>query len=442
MTIRLSDHFTYGKMLRFALPSICMMIFTSIYGMVDGFFISNYVGKAAFAAVNLILPFPLILGALGYMFGTGGSAVVAHALGKGEKEKANQLFSLIILVSLITASVLTIGSVVFIEEIAMLLGATEELLNFCVTYGAIVVSAIPLVVLQAQFQSFFVVAEKPKLGLAVTVAAGLTNLVLDILLVCVFPFGITGAAVATVISQAVGGILPLFYFAQSQESSLRFTRPVWDVRAIFKVCTNGSSEFITNIAVCIAGIVYNLQLLKYVGEAGIAAYGTMLYVAWIFAATFMGYGIGVAPIISYHDGARNRDEVKSVLRKSLVIILTASVGAFIVSQRFATELCEIFVGYDKELLALAANGFEIYSFSFLFLGLAICGSAFFTALNNGLISALIAVFRTLIFEIMTVLTLPLFFGLKGIWMAPVLAEFLAAVLTITFIALNKKYNSE
>lgn len=442
MAIRLSDHFTYSRMLTFAFPSICMMIFTSIYGVVDGFFISNFVGKTAFAAVNLILPFPLILGALGYMFGTGGSAVVAHALGKGEKEKANQLFSLIVFVSVIVAFTLTMVSVVFIQDIAMLLGATGEMLDFCITYGVTVVSAIPMFILQAQFQSFFVVAAKSKLGLAVTIAAGLTNLILDILLVCFFPFGVAGAALATVISQLVGGILPLFYFARSPNSALSFTRPIWNARAIIKVCTNGSSEFMTDIAACIAGIVYNLQLLKYAAEAGVAAYGTMLYLAWIFASAFMGYGIGVAPIISYHDGAKNRKEVNNVLKKSLVIILTASGGAFILSQIFTEELCKIFLSYDKELLALATNGFEIYSFSFLFLGLAIFGSAYFTALNNGLISAVIAILRTLVFEIVTVLTLPLFFGLKGIWLAPVLAELLAAALTVTFIALNKKYNSD
>ena len=439
MVIRLSDHVTYGTIFRFAFPSVCMIIFTSIYGVVDGFFISNFIGKTAFAAVNFVLPVLLILGAIGYMFGTGGTAVVAHAMGKGEKDDANRLFSLFIAVSVLIALVLAVIGAIAMRRIAVLLGAEETMLEDCVTYGRIVVLALPALVLQAEFQSFFVTAEKPKLGLAVTIMAGLTNLALDILLVWVFPFGVAGAALATAISQLAGGVIPLLYFSRDNSSALRLVRPLWSLGALFKACTNGSSEFMSNVTMSVAGMVYNIQLLRYAGENGVAAYGAMLYVAWIFSSAFMGYGIGIAPVIAYHDGANNRSEVRSLFCKSLCIIGVVSLSMAAVSQVFAKPLCGIFLGYDAALLDLACEGFRLYSLCFLFMGIAIFGSAFFTALNDGLVSALIAFLRTLVFEIITVLVLPMFWGIRGIWLSPVFAELLAATLTVLFFLLIKKW---
>ena len=441
MNISLSDHFTYGKMLRFAFPSVCMIIFTSIYGVVDGFFIANFVGKTAFAAVNFILPFLLILGSVGYMFGAGGTAVVAHVMGKGEAHKACRLFSLFILVSFLVALLLAVAGVLAMRHVATLLGAEKDMLEDCVTYGHIVAFVLPAFILQAEFQSFFVAAEKPGLGLAVTIAAGLANLVLDILLVYVFPLGIAGAALATAVSQLAGGLLPLLYFFRANGSPLRLVRPSWDLGAIVKACTNGSSEFMTNVALSVAGMVYNAQLLRYAGENGVAAYGVMLYVAWIFSAVFMGYSTGIAPVIAYHDGAKHPLEVRNVLNKSFLLIVTASVLMVAASQFFATFLCGIFLRHDPALLDFTCRGFRLYSLCFLFMGIAIFSSAFFTALNDGVVSALISFLRTLIFEITTVLLLPAFLGITGIWLSPVLAELLAAGLSILCLLLirNGKY---
>ncbi len=438
MSIHLSDHFSYRRMLRFSLPSVCMIVFTSIYGVVDGFFIANFVGKTAFAAVNFILPFILILGAVGFMFGTGGSAVVAHVMGKGDMKRAKRLFSLFILSALVVSLVFAVSGLVFMEDIASLLGAEGDMLSYSTRYGHIVVCAVPALVLQTAFQSFFVTAEKPKLGLLVTITAGITNALLDALLVWLIPLGVEGAALATAVSAVAGGGIPLIYFFRPNSSALQLIRPVFDMKAVWKACTNGSSEFMTNVATSVAGMVYNLQLLRYAGENGVAAYGTMLYVAWIFASVFMGYGIGVAPIIAYHDGAKNLPEVRNVLRKSLIIIRATSAGMVVISQLFAVPLCRIFLGHESDVLQMAADGFRLYSFCFLFMGIAIFGSAFFTALNNGLVSALIAVLRTLFFEIITVLLLPLLLGLTGIWLSPVLAELMAALLTALFLVLCRK----
>lgn len=442
MAIQLSDSFSYGKLIRFALPAVCMTISTSVYGVVDGFFIANFAGKTAFAAVNFIYPVLGILGAVGLMFGTGGSALVAQTMGRGEKEKAERLFSLLILFSACLAVILAILGFALMPHIAAALGAEGELLEQCVIYGRIVACSIPALVLQTEFQCFFVTAEKPRLGLAVTIAAGLTNLTLDALLVCVFPFGLAGAALATAISQIAGAFVPLLYFSRPNSSSLRLVKSSFDARALFRACTNGSSEFMSSVAVSVAAMVYNIQLLRYAGENGVAAYGAMLYAAWIFSAAFMGYGIGVGPVIAYHDGAAHYKEVKSLLRKSLILIGTASLIGVTASQLLAAPLCEMFLGRSGTLFELARDGFRLYSLCFLFMGFAIFGSAFFTALNNGLVSALIAVLRTLVFEIGAVLILPLFLGITGIWLSTVAAELLAALLTFFFILQrNTKHRS-
>ncbi|MCD8180665.1 MAG: MATE family efflux transporter [Firmicutes bacterium] len=440
MKIQLSEHFTYRKLLRFTLPSIIMMIFTSIYGIVDGFFVSNFVGKTSFTAVNFIMPFLMILGAVGFMFGAGGNALIAKTMGEGRMKKARELFSLFVYVSALCGIIIAALGIIFIRPVAAVLGAEGEMLDSCVLYGRIILIALPAYMLQFEFQSFFVAAEKPQLGLAVTVAAGVTNMVLDALLVAVFPFGLKGAAAATALSQCVGGIIPLVYFCRPNPTPLRLTRTKFDGKSLLKACTNGSSELMSNISMSIVGMLYNARLIKYAGEDGVAAYGVLMYVNMIFIAAFIGYSVGTAPVIGYHYGAENHGELKSLLRKSLVVIGIFSVLMFAAAQLLARPLSMIFVSYDESLLELTLRGFAIYSFSFLFAGIAIYGSSFFTALNNGLVSAAISFLRTLLFQVAAVLIFPLIWGVDGIWMSIVAAELMAAVTTTVFwIALKGKY---
>lgn len=441
MKIQLSDHFNYSKLLRFTLPSIIMMIFTSIYGVVDGFFVSNFVGKTPFAAVNFIMPFLMILGAVGFMFGTGGSAIIAITMGTGDREKAEKLFSLFVYLAFAIGIVIGVLGILFIRPVAVLLGAEGLMLENCVLYGRIILAALPAFVLQYEFQSFFITAEKPQLGLAVTVAAGITNMVLDALFVGVLRWGLVGAASATAFSQIVGGLAPVIYFARPNTSLLRLTRTKYDGKALLKACTNGSSELMSNISMSIVSMLYNAQLMKYAGEDGVAAYGVLMYVNMIFLAAFIGYSVGVAPVISYHYGAGNQKELKGLLAKSLLIIAVFSVSMLVLGELLARPLSMIFVGYDQGLLELTLRGFLIYSFSFLFAGIAIYGSSFFTALGNGLVSALISFLRTLVFQMAAVLLLPLIWGIDGIWISIVVAELMAAAVTILFmIGMRRKYH--
>ena len=438
MKIQLSEHFNYKKFLRFTLPSIIMMIFTSIYSVVDGFFVSNFVGKTPFAAVNFIMPFLMILGAFGFMFGTGGSALISKTMGEGDKERAKQLFSLFIYVSAGCGVVIAAAGIIFIRPVAALLGADGTMLEDCVRYGRIILIALPAYMLQFEFQSFFVAAEKPHLGLVVTIAAGVTNMTLDALLVAVFSLGLVGAAAATAISQCVGGIIPLIYFLCPNSSILRLIRTKFDGRALFKACTNGASELMSNISMSIVGMLYNMQLIKYAGENGVAAYGVLMYVNFIFLAAFIGYSVGTAPIIGYNYGSGNHSELKNLLKKSLCLIGIFSVAMVVAAEGLAHPLASMFVGYDLELFKMTLRGFMIYSFSFLFSGMAIFGSSFFTALNDGLISALISFLRTLVFQVAAVLIFPLIWGIDGIWVSIVAAELMAVSVTVMFLLMKRK----
>ncbi len=438
--IQLSDKFNYNKLLRFTFPSIIMMIFTSIYGVVDGFFVSNFVGKTPFAAVNFIMPFLMILGTVGFMFGTGGSALIAITMGAGDKERAQRLFSLFIYVSAICGIVIGLLGILVLRPVAAWLGADGEMLDNCVVYGRIILAVLPALILQYEFQSFFITAEKPKLGLAVTVAAGVANMALDALFVGVLRWGLVGAAAATAISQSIGGIVPLIYFGRPNSSLLRLTKTKFDGMALVKACTNGSSELMSNISMSVVGMLYNGQLMKYAGEDGVAAYGVLMYVNMIFLAAFIGYSVGVAPVTGYHYGAGNQEELKGLLKKSLVLIGVFSVGMVALAESLARPLALIFVGYDQELLAMTLRGFLVYSFSFLFAGVAIFGSSFFTALGNGLVSALISFLRTLVFQVAAVLIFPLIWGLDGIWFSIVAAEMVAALVTALFlVGKRRKY---
>lgn len=438
MKIQLSDHFTYQKLIRFTLPSIVMMVFTSIYGVVDGYFVSNHVGKTSFAAVNFIYPFIMLLGAFGFMFGTGGSALVAKSLGEEQKEKANMQFSLIVYSSVITGALVALLGIIFLRPVASLLGATGQMLDDCVLYGTIILLAMPFFMLQYEFQSFFIAAEKPKLGLWVTVISGVTNMFLDWLLIAVLPLGLAGAAIATAASQFVGGIIPLIYFVRRNGSLLRLGKTIFDARTLVKTCTNGSSELMSNFSMSLVSMIYNYQLIRYAENDGIAAYGVLMYVNFVFLAIFIGYAVGTAPVISYHFGAKNHNELKSILKKSAVLLSIFSVIIFVASELLAYPLSLLFVGYDQTLMGLTLRGFVIYSFSFLFAGFAIYGSSFFTALNDGFTSVAISFLRTLLFQIAAVLILPLIMGIDGIWLSMVVAEILAVAVTVVFIIYNKK----
>ena len=433
MQIQLSDHFNYRRLFRFTIPSILMMVFTSIYGMVDGFFVSNFVGKTPFAAVNFIMPLVMILGVVGFMFGAGGCALVAKTFGEGNKERANQLFSLFIYITIGIGVLLTILTFIFLRPIVAMMGAKGAMLDDCVLYGRTVLMALPFFMLQFEFQSFFIAAEKPHLGLIVSIATGVTNMILDALFVAVFQWGLVGAALATGISQMLGGIIPLLYFFRPNPSTLRLVKTKFDGRAILKACTNGSSELMNNIAMSVVSMLYNIQLIKYAGENGIAAYGVLMYVTLIFLSIFIGYSTGIAPIVGYHFGAKNHKELKSLLKKSMVIILTSSIAMFLLAELLGHPLSGMFVSYDAPLMDMTTRAFMIYSFSFLFSGLAIFGSAFFTALNDGLTSALISFLRTLVFQVAAVLILPLFWEIDGIWVSIVVAELIAALVTALFL---------
>ena len=440
--IQLSDHFTYRWLLRFTLPSMGMMIFTSIYGVVDGFFVSNFAGKTPFAAVNLIFPLLMMLATVGFMFGTGGSALVAKTYGEGNKEKANRYFSLFVYLSFALGVLFAALGIAFMRPLATLLGAEGQLLEDAVLYGRIILLALPFNTLQLLFQSFMVTAERPKLGLAVTVSAGVTNMILDAVLVLLLPqeYKLAGAAVATAMSQVVGGGVPLIYFFCKNGSFLKLGKTKYDGKAVLKACTNGSSELMSNISMNLVGMLYNLQLIHYAGENGIAAYGTMMYVSFIFASAFIGYSIGTAPIISYHYGAQNHAELKSLLKKSAVMVGVFGVGMILLGEVLTVPLSRLFVGYDAELMALTTSGFRIFALSFGFMGYAIFGSGFFTALNDGLTSAVISFLRTLVFQVAAVLLLPLWCGIDGVWFSIVVAEGMAFVLSAVFIvAKRKKY---
>ena len=438
MRIQLSEHFTYSKLLRFTFPSIAMMIFTSIYSVVDGLFVSNFVGKTPFAALNLVYPVIMILGTLGFMVGTGGSAIVAKTMGEGKPELANQYFSLLVAASAVGGAAISLAGVLLARPISLALGAEGEMLEYCVLYARIILAANPFFILQNVFQSFFVSAERPKLGLLVMVGAGLTNIVLDALLVAVFRFGLAGAAAATAVSQAVGGLAPVVYFLRRNSSLLRLVRPRFDGRVLLRTCANGSSELMSNISGSLVNILYNFQLIRLAGEDGVAAYGAIMYVSFIFAAVFIGYSIGSAPVVSYHYGAGHGSELHSLLVKSLLLTAGAGVAMAAAGAAVSGPLARLFVGYDRELCLLTVRGFRLYALSYLLCGFSIFGSAFFTALNNGLASAAISFLRTLVFQCTSVLLLPLLLGVDGIWLAISVAEALALAVTAALLAANRR----
>ncbi|MBQ8658621.1 MAG: MATE family efflux transporter [Clostridia bacterium] len=443
--IQLSDHFTCGRLLRFVAPPIMMMIFTSIYSIVDGFFVSNFVGGLPFAALNLIFPFIMILGAFGFMLGTGGTAIVAKELGAGNRERANRIFSMLVYTTAVLGVLLAVLGLALLRPISVWLCAgekdlsgaeREKLVEYCVLYGSIIIAALPAFMLQNAFQSFFVTAEKPRLGLLVTVIAGCGNILFDAILVP--QFGLAGAAIATALNQLVGGAIPILYFSRKNASLLRLGKTKMEWGTLGKVCINGSSELMTNISLSVVSILFNAQLMKFVGYTGVSAYGIINYIAFIFIAIFLGYSIGSSPIVGYNYGAENRKELKSVFKKSLTILAAFAAVMTTVSVAFASPLCAIFSSGDEVLHALATKGMRIYSVSFLVCGFSIFASSFFTALSNGVVSAVISFLRTLVFQILAVSILPVFFGVDGVWASVVVAEGLAFIVSAVFLLANAK----
>lgn len=439
--IRLSDHFSYAKLLRFTLPSICMMVFTSIYGVVDGLFVSNFAGKTPFAAINLVMPFIMILGGMGFMIGTGGTALVSKLLGEGKKDEAHRTFSMMVLFTLLLGLVLSAVGFLTMRPVSYFLGATDAMIDDCVLYGRIVTGFTFAFMLQNVFQSFFIAAEKPRLGLIVTVAAGVTNMALDALFIAVFDWGVAGAAIATGLSQCVGGVLPLIYFLRPNDSILRMRPTALRLRPILHACGNGSSELMSNISSSLVGMLYNFQLMRLIGADGVSAYGVLMYVQFIFVAIFIGYSIGCAPVVSFHFGAQNHGELKSLLRKSVLLMSYGGVLLTVAARLLAALLAHLFVGYDAVLFDLTTHAFRLFSWSFLLAGFNIFTSGFFTALNNGAISAAISFLRTLVFQTASVLILPLLLGVDGIWWAITVAEIFAFLISLLFLFLKRnKYH--
>lgn len=438
MRIQLSDHFTYPKLLRFALSPILMMVFTSIYGVVDGLFVSNFVGKVPFAAINLIMPFTMILGGLGFMIGTGGSALVAKTLGEGRREDADRYFTMMVLFTLIVGAAASAFGIAFMEPAARLLGATDSMVGDCVVYGRIVIAFTTAFMLQNVFQTFLSTAEKPKLGLVYTIAAGLTNMALDALFIAGFRWGVAGAALATGVSQCVGGVLPLFYFLRPNSSLLRLRRTRLEGRALLRACGNGSSELMSNVSGSLVGMLYNFQLLRFAGEDGVAVYGVLMYVSFIFIAIFIGYTVASTPVVGFHHGAANHAELKSLLKRSTVLMLLGGVGMMVLSWVLARPLAQVFVGYDPELTDMTVHAFQVFSYSFLLAGFNIFVSSFFTALNNGAVSAIISFLRSLVFQVVCVLALPALLGLDGIWWSVTMADVFACVISVVFLAAKRK----
>jgi len=433
MKIQLSDHFTYSKLFRFTLPSIATMVITSIYSVVDGLFVSNVVGDAALAAVNIIYPLPMVVGAFGFMLGTGGSAQVAQVMGAGEGERAKRYFTTLILAILALGLGLSALGVVFMEPMCALLGADEALMEDCMAYGGIMLAGSTAFMLQTSFQSFCVVAERPKMGFALSLASGLTNMVLDYLFIVVFHWGVAGAALATVCGYLVGGVIPLIYFLLPNSSPLRLVKTHLYPKMLLKSSVNGSSELMSNLSASLVTILYNRCLMELIGSQGVTAYTVMMYVQFIFTAALFGFAMGSSPIVSYQFGAGNTRELKSLFKRCLIITVGLSVAMVLLAELFSTPLSQIFVGYDEALCAMTVSAFRRFALSFLVCGVNIFASAFFTALGDGLVSALISFLRTLLFQCGAILLLPALLGLDGVWWATVLAELLAMLVSIAYL---------
>lgn len=434
MRIQLSDHFTYKKLLTFVAPSIIMMVFTSVYSVVDGLFVANFAGSDAVAAINYIYPLFMVFGSIGFMLGAGGSALVSKTLGEGDKIKANKYFSMLVYITFGIGVFIAVMGQFAVPSVVKLICRAEEgekVYEYCERYGRILLATQPFFILQNIFQSFFVTAEKPRLGLIATASAGVLNMILDAVFVVGFGWGLTGAAVATAASEVFGGVFPLVYFFSKNNSLLRLTKTKFYPKAFVKSCTNGSSEFLSNVSSALVVILYNYQISKLVGNNGVAAYGSIMYIAMIFFAIFMGYSVGCAPLMGFNYGAQNKREMRNLYKKSLIIMAVTGIAMFAASEALAGPFIKIF-GYEKELYEMTLRGFRIYAFIFLIVGINVYTSSLFTSLNNGLISAIMSFLRTIVFQISAVMVLPIIMGLDGVWTASLFADGAALIVAVIF----------
>lgn len=441
MRIELSGHYSVRRLLVSAVPSIVMILVTSLYSIVDGVFVSNFAGTTPFAALNLMWPAMQVVTVLGLMVGTGGSALVSKTKGEGDDKKADAIFSTLVRFTLILGVIM--GALFFIltPQIARWLGAEGELLRQSIIYARICISVAPVFMIQMAFNSFFMAAEKPQLGTALSIASGITNIIVDAVLIVWLKMGIAGAAIGTASGMAVGGLYPIFYFSSKRNSSsLHLVKNTAEFRHVLKACSNGLSEYVGNIALSVVSICYNVQLMKYLGENGVSVYGILMYLGFAFASLFIGYNIMATPVIGYNYGAGNRPELKSLLNKSMGIVLTTGILLAGIVTALARPLATIFVSYDPELLDLAVRAIRIYFISFTICGINMFTSAWFTGLNNGIVSAVAAFTRTLVFELGAVFVIPALFGIDAIWAAVNVAEVLALILSAALIlAFRRRY---
>ena len=436
--VQLSDHFDYRTLIRFTIPSVLMMVISSVYSIVDGLFVSNFAGSDGFAAVNLMMPIAMMISCIGFMAGAGGSALISKTLGEQEAEKAREQFSLIIY--LIIGFSLVIGVTVFllVPQIARMMGAEGAIYDNCVIYGRILISALPAFMLQILFQNFLVVAEKPQMGMVIAISSGVTNIVLDALFIAVFQWGVAGAAIATMLGQTIGGIVPLGYFLLKKNHLLWFTKFKFRWETLKRTCVNGFSAFIGNASNSLVGIVFNLRLMDLMGSDGVVAYGVVMYVTYIVTGVFMGYSTGIAPVFSYNLGSGNAEEIKGLLKRSLVSIAVSALVLVAFVQIFARGLAAIFVSYDENLMILTTTAIRLFNISFLVAGFNIFAAAFFAALNNGVVSSILSLSRTLVFTLGCLFILPAVIGNNGIWLSVTFAEVFSVLVAGYYVVKNRE----
>lgn len=434
----IAQEFNLISLLRFVAPTVVMLVFMSLYQMVDAVFVSKFVGENALSALNIVYPFPSIVIAVSIMLATGGSAIIARNMGEGKEKEAKENFSFIVLVGAVIGVAIATAGILFIEPLIYMLGATPSLYDYCYEYLFILVLSVPLSVFQMLFQSFFVTAGKPHLGLTLTVLGGVSNIVLDYVFIVLCGFGVSGAALATSIGYSIPGLFGLIYFAVSRKGTLYFVKPVFRWGVLFKCCINGSSEMVNNLAVAVTTFLFNVLMLKYEGEAGVAAITIVLYAQFLMTSAFMGFSSGIAPVVSFNYGSGNVRQLKKIFKISVWVIAVVSAAVFVIAETCSDVVIMVFTPAGSEVFGLTKYGFAIFSFSFLCTGMNIFASALFTAFSNGKISAILSFLRTFVFLTACLLFLPLFWGVDGIWLAVPVAEVMALFVSVYYLVRFKK----
>lgn len=414
------------------------MVFMSLYTMVDGVFVSRFAGTAALSAVNIVYPMVSVVVAVGVMLATGGSAIIAKRMGEGKPEQARQNFSYLILAGVLIAVGMAALALVFLKPLLHLLGARGALFELCYAYALPLVFFIPSGILQMLFQTLLVTAGRPMLGLTVTVLGGVANIVLDYLFIVPLQMGIAGAAIATGIGFSIPAVFGLLYFALRRSGPLCFVRPKGGGKMLLRCCANGSSEMVTNMSTAVTTFLFNLLMMRYAGEDGVASITIVLYTQYLMTAVYMGYATGTAPVFSFHHGSRNGEQLRRLFRISMGFIALCSVATFALALVFAKQVVVIFTPAGSPVFEMALYGFRLFSGSFLFAGVGIFASAMFTAFSDGKVSAAISFLRTFAFIVLALLLLPLAMGLDGVWLAVPLAEVLGFGVSLFFLYRKKK----